>query len=56
MPCLPMQDVVVIFVTVCGWKDRHYMQETYANKVYSGARPPASDEDPLGRKPDQSDC
>lgn len=31
-----MQDVVVIFVTVCGWKDGHYMQETYANKVYSG--------------------
>ncbi|AZO54373.1 saccharopine dehydrogenase family protein [Mesorhizobium sp. M8A.F.Ca.ET.208.01.1.1] len=31
-----MQDVVVIFVTVCGWKDGRYMQETYANKVYSG--------------------
>lgn len=31
-----MQDVVVIFVTVCGWRDGRYMQETYANKVYSG--------------------
>jgi saccharopine dehydrogenase-like NADP-dependent oxidoreductase len=30
-----MQDVVVIFVTVCGWKDGRYMQETYANKVYA---------------------
>ncbi|ANP90092.1 saccharopine dehydrogenase family protein [Rhizobium leguminosarum] len=30
-----MQDVVVIFVTVCGWKEGRYMQETYANKVYS---------------------
>ncbi len=31
-----MQDVVVIFVTVCGRKDGRYLQETYANKVYSG--------------------
>lgn len=31
-----MQDVVVIFVTVCGWKDGRYLQETYANKVYAG--------------------
>jgi saccharopine dehydrogenase-like NADP-dependent oxidoreductase len=31
-----MQDVVVVFVTVCGWKDGRYLQETYANKVYSG--------------------
>lgn len=31
-----MQDVVVIFVTVCGWKGGRYMQETYANKVYAG--------------------
>ncbi|KEA04421.1 saccharopine dehydrogenase family protein (plasmid) [Agrobacterium fabrum] len=30
-----MQDVVVIFVTVCGWKDGRYLQETYANKVYA---------------------
>ena len=30
-----MQDVVVVFVTVCGWKDGRYLQETYANKVYS---------------------
>ena len=30
-----MQDVIVIFVTVCGWKDGRYLQETYANKVYS---------------------
>ncbi len=29
------QDVVVIFVTVCGWKDGRYLQETYANKVYA---------------------
>jgi len=31
-----VQDVVVIFVTVCGWRDGRYMQESYANKVYSG--------------------
>jgi saccharopine dehydrogenase-like NADP-dependent oxidoreductase len=31
-----MQDVVVIFVTVCGWRDGRYLQETYANKVYAG--------------------
>jgi saccharopine dehydrogenase-like NADP-dependent oxidoreductase len=31
-----MQDVVVIFVTVCGWRGDRYMQETYANKVYAG--------------------
>lgn len=31
-----MQDVVVIFVTVCGWRDGRYMQETYANKIYAG--------------------
>ncbi|MCP3441124.1 saccharopine dehydrogenase family protein [Bradyrhizobium sp. CCGUVB14] len=31
-----VQDVVVIFVTVCGWKAGRYMQETYANKVYPG--------------------
>lgn len=31
-----MQDVIVVFVTVCGWKDGRYMQETYANKVYAG--------------------
>ncbi|WP_313291707.1 saccharopine dehydrogenase family protein [Rhizobium rhizoryzae] len=31
-----MQDVVVIFVTVCGWKDGRYLQESYANKVYAG--------------------
>lgn len=30
-----MQDVVVVFVTACGWKDGRYMQETYANKVYA---------------------
>ncbi|CVI63514.1 saccharopine dehydrogenase family protein (plasmid) [Agrobacterium leguminum] len=30
-----MQDVIVIFVTVCGWKDGRYLQETYANKVYA---------------------
>ncbi|EKF60098.1 dehydrogenase [Agrobacterium albertimagni AOL15] len=31
-----MQDVVVVFVTVCGWKDGRYLQETCANKVYAG--------------------
>lgn len=31
-----MQDVVVIFVTVCGRKDGRYLQETYARKVYAG--------------------
>lgn len=31
-----VQDVVVIFVTVCGWQDQSYVQETYANKIYSG--------------------
>ncbi|PYB75583.1 saccharopine dehydrogenase family protein [Rhizobium wuzhouense] len=31
-----MQDVVVVFVTVCGWKEGRYLQETYANKVYAG--------------------
>lgn len=31
-----MQDVVVIFVTVCGWKHERYLQETYAKKVYAG--------------------
>ncbi|WP_028351580.1 saccharopine dehydrogenase family protein [Bradyrhizobium murdochi] len=31
-----MQDVVVIFVTVCGWRDGRYVQETYANKIYAG--------------------
>lgn len=31
-----MQDVVVIFVTVCGTRDGRFMQDTYANKVYAG--------------------
>lgn len=31
-----MQDVVVIFVTVSGRKKGRLLQETYANKVYSG--------------------
>ncbi|MCK1516057.1 saccharopine dehydrogenase family protein [Bradyrhizobium sp. 190] len=31
-----MQDVVVIFVTVCGWQNGRYVQETYANKMYAG--------------------
>ena len=30
------QDVVIIFVTVSGRKDGRLIQETYANKVYSG--------------------
>lgn len=29
-----MQDVILIFVTVAGWKDGRLMQESYANKVY----------------------
>jgi saccharopine dehydrogenase-like NADP-dependent oxidoreductase len=29
------QDVVVIFVTVAGWRDGRLVQETYARKVYS---------------------
>jgi saccharopine dehydrogenase-like NADP-dependent oxidoreductase len=29
------QDVVVIFVTVSGWRDGRLMQETYARKIYS---------------------
>ncbi|MEE2951863.1 Saccharopine dehydrogenase, NADP-dependent [Fulvimarina manganoxydans] len=31
-----MQDVVVVFVTVCGWRDGRYLQDTYANKIYAG--------------------
>lgn len=31
-----LQDVVVIFVTVSGLKNGRLMQQTYANKVYSG--------------------
>jgi saccharopine dehydrogenase-like NADP-dependent oxidoreductase len=30
-----MQDVVVIFVTVSGWRDGRLMQETYARKIYA---------------------
>jgi saccharopine dehydrogenase-like NADP-dependent oxidoreductase len=30
-----MQDVVVIFVTVSGWRDGRLTQETYARKIYS---------------------
>ena len=30
------QDVVIIFVTVAGWRDGHLVQETYARKIYSG--------------------
>ncbi len=29
-----VQDVVIIFVTVCGWKENRLIQETYARKVY----------------------
>ena len=29
------QDVVIIFVTVAGWRDSHLVQETYARKIYS---------------------
>ncbi|MGV1751490.1 saccharopine dehydrogenase NADP-binding domain-containing protein [Agrobacterium sp. CG674] len=31
-----MQDVVIVFVTVCGTKGGRFMQETCAHKVYSG--------------------
>lgn len=31
-----IQDVVVIFVTICGWRNGRYVQETYANKIYDG--------------------
>jgi len=30
-----MQDVVVIFVTVSGWRDGRLLQETYARKIYA---------------------
>ncbi|MFP5077466.1 saccharopine dehydrogenase C-terminal domain-containing protein [Rhizobium sp. YIM 134829] len=30
------QDVVIVFVTVSGWRDGRLVQETYANKIYSG--------------------
>ena len=30
-----MRDVVIIFVTVCGRKDGRFIQESYANKIYS---------------------
>ncbi|HEY1707718.1 MAG TPA: saccharopine dehydrogenase C-terminal domain-containing protein [Rhizomicrobium sp.] len=29
------QDVVLVFVTVSGWKDGHLTQESYAKKIYS---------------------
>ena len=32
-----MQDVVVIFVTVSGWREGRLMQETYARKIYAQA-------------------
>jgi saccharopine dehydrogenase-like NADP-dependent oxidoreductase len=30
-----MQDVVIIFVTVAGWREGRLVQETYARKIYS---------------------
>ncbi len=30
-----LQDVVIVFVTVSGWKDGQLVQHTYANKVYA---------------------
>ena len=30
-----LQDVVIVFVTVSGWKAGHLVQETYVNKVYA---------------------
>lgn len=32
---MTLQDVVLIFVTVSGWKEGRLMQETYAKKVYN---------------------
>ena len=32
-----MQDVVIIFVTVSGWRNGQLVQESYANKIYSHA-------------------
>ncbi len=32
-----LQDVVIIFVTVSGHRDELFVQETYANKIYSSA-------------------
>lgn len=29
------QDVVIVFVTVTGWREGRYLQETYAHKIYS---------------------
>lgn len=31
-----LQDVVVVFVTVTGWRDGRMMQENYTNKIYGG--------------------
>lgn len=31
-----MQDVVITFVSVSGWKDGRLLQENYANKIYAG--------------------
>ncbi|MBE7419930.1 MAG: saccharopine dehydrogenase family protein [Ideonella sp.] len=33
-----MQDVVVIFVTVSGWREGRLMQDTYARKIYAQVR------------------
>jgi saccharopine dehydrogenase-like NADP-dependent oxidoreductase len=30
-----MQDVVLVFVTVTGWREGRLTQESYANKVYA---------------------
>jgi saccharopine dehydrogenase-like NADP-dependent oxidoreductase len=32
---ITLQDVVLVFVTVTGMRDGRFMQESYANKVYS---------------------
>jgi len=34
---MTMQDVVVVFVTACGWQNGRYMQESYARKIYARA-------------------
>ncbi len=31
-----MQDVVIVFVTACGWREGRLQQDTYARKIYSG--------------------
>ena len=41
-----LQDVVIVFVTVCGRKDGQLVQETYANKIYAARSAAAPERDP----------